>query len=132
MKDTRLLSDEDKAQLEKPIDLGDGSGPKKIEALIGRQKWKKSFQYEVKWFGLPTKYNNMISRETLLENGFGKIVQDFDDAESAREGMGYRELDVASISKHFEDVGLPADIAMNNEIGGLSGGQKVKGWSQSL
>ncbi|RPB16545.1 hypothetical protein P167DRAFT_532096 [Morchella conica CCBAS932] len=126
MKDTRLLSDEDKAQLEKPIDLGDGSGPKKIEALIGRQKWKKSFQYEVKWFGLPTKYNNMISRETLLENGFGKIVQDFDDAESAREGMGYRELDVASISKHFEDVGLPADIAMNNEIGGLSGGQKVK------
>lgn len=127
MKDTRLLTAEDRKMLERPIDLGDGSGGKRIEALVGRQKWKKSFQYEVKWIGLNPKYNNMISRETLVAHGFGKIVQDFDDAESAREGMSYRELDVAGISKHFEDVGLPADIAMNNEIGGLSGGQKVKG-----
>jgi elongation factor 3 len=72
------------------------------------------------------KYNAMISRETLVDKGFSKLVQDFDDAESAREGLGYRELDVSSIEKHFEDVGLDKEIAMNNEIGGLSGGQKVK------
>ena len=47
MKQTRVLTPEDKAQMEKMIDLGDGKGSKKIEALIGRQKYKKSFQYEV-------------------------------------------------------------------------------------
>ncbi|RPA99018.1 hypothetical protein L873DRAFT_1807203 [Choiromyces venosus 120613-1] len=126
MKDTRLLSEADKKQLETPIDLGDGRGPRRIEALVGRQKWKKSFQYETKWANLMPKFNTMISRETLVEKGFSKLVQDFDDAESAREGLGYRELDVASIEKHFEDIGLDKEIAMNNEIGGLSGGQKVK------
>jgi elongation factor 3 len=33
--------------MEKPIDLGDGKGPRRLEALLGRQKWKKTFQYEV-------------------------------------------------------------------------------------
>lgn len=47
MKQTRVLSEEDRTQLEKPIDLGDGSGPRRIENLIGRQKYKKTFQYEV-------------------------------------------------------------------------------------
>jgi elongation factor 3 len=47
LKQTRILTDEDKAQLEKPVDLGDGRGPRRIEALMGRQKYKKSFQYEV-------------------------------------------------------------------------------------
>lgn len=47
LKQTRILTDEDKAQMDKPVDLGDGSGPRHIEALMGRQKWKKSFQYEV-------------------------------------------------------------------------------------
>jgi elongation factor 3 len=65
----------------------------------------------------------MTSRETLVEREFSKLLQDFDDA---REGLCYRELDVASIEKHFEDVGLDKEIAMNHEISGLSGGQKVK------
>lgn len=47
MKQTRILTDDEKAQMEKPVDLGDGRGPRRIEALIGRQKYKKSFQYEV-------------------------------------------------------------------------------------
>lgn len=47
MKQTRVLTDEDRAQLERTIDLGEGSGPRQIEALIGRQKYKKTFQYEV-------------------------------------------------------------------------------------
>lgn len=47
MKQTRILTAEDKAQMDKPIDLGDGKGPRRIEALIGRQKYKKTFQYEV-------------------------------------------------------------------------------------
>ena len=47
LKQTRVLTDEDKAQMEKPVDLGDGRGPRRVEALMGRQKYKKSFQYEV-------------------------------------------------------------------------------------
>lgn len=126
MKQTRILTDEDKAQMEKLIDLGDGKGGRKLEALIGRQKWKKSFQYEVKWVGMLPKYNTMISRETLLDRGFSKLIQEFDDHEASREGLGFRTLEPKVISKHFEDVGLDPEIANHNEISGLSGGQKVK------
>lgn len=126
MKQTRILTDEDKAQMEKLVDLGDGKGGRKLEALIGRQKWKKSFQYEVKWVGMLPKYNTMISRETLLERGFQKLIQEFDDHEASREGLGFRTLEPKVISKHFEDVGLDPEIANHNEISGLSGGQKVK------
>lgn len=126
LKQTRILSDKDKEQMEKKIDLGDGKGERQIEALVGRQKWKKSFQYEVKWrFTLP-KYNSQVSRETLSEWGFDKLLQEFDDHEASREGLGYRELQPKVISKHFEDLGLDPEIANHNEIGSLSGGQKVK------
>ena len=68
----------------------------------------------------------MISRETLTELGFDKLVQEFDDHEASREGLGYHELQPKVISKHFEDLGLDPEIANHNEIGSLSGGQKVK------
>ena len=35
------------AQMDKKIDLTDGKGERQIEALVGRQKYKKTFQYEV-------------------------------------------------------------------------------------
>jgi elongation factor 3 len=126
MKQTRILSDEDKAQMEKMVDLGDGQGAKRVEAIMGRQKWKKSFQYEVKWVGMLPKYNSQISRETMVELGFNKMIQEFDDHEASREGLGFRELSPKVISKHFQDLGLDPDIADHNQISGLSGGQKVK------
>ncbi|KIV94405.1 hypothetical protein PV10_02173 [Exophiala mesophila] len=126
MKATRVLTDEDKAQMEKWIDLGDGKGPRQIENLMGRQKYKKTFQYEVKWKNMLPKFNSQVSRETLLEWGFSKLIQEFDDHEASREGLGYRILEPKVISKHFEDVGLDPEIANHNEISGLSGGQKVK------
>ncbi|KAF2499337.1 hypothetical protein BU16DRAFT_547712 [Lophium mytilinum] len=126
MKQTRVMSADEKAQMETPVDIGDGQGAKKIEALIGRQKYKKSFQYEVKWINMLPKYNTMISRETLLKLGFQKLIQEFDDHEASREGLGFRVLEPKVISKHFEDVGLDPEIANHNEISGLSGGQKVK------
>ncbi|XXH02339.1 hypothetical protein Hte_008712 [Hypoxylon texense] len=126
LKQTRILSDKDKEQMDKPIDLGDGKGTRQLEALVGRQKYKKTFQYEVKWRAWLPKYNSQVSRETLLEWGFDKLVQEFDDHEASREGLGYRELQPTVISKHFEDLGLDPEIANHNEIGSLSGGQKVK------
>jgi elongation factor 3 len=126
LKQTRILTEQDKAQMEKPVDLGDGRGPRRIEAIMGRQKWKKTFQYEIKWVGLLPKHNTMISRETLVELGFFKLVQEFDDHEASREGLGFRVLEPKTISKHFEDIGLDPEIANHNQISGLSGGQKVK------
>jgi elongation factor 3 len=126
MKQTRVLTEADKKQMDTPIDIGDGLGPRKLEALIGRQKYKKSFQYEVKWLNMMPKFNTMISRETLLDRGFSKLIQEFDDHESSREGLGYRVLEPKVISKHFDDLGMDPEIANHNEISGLSGGQKVK------
>lgn len=126
MKQTRVLTDEDRAQMEKMVDLGDGKGGRRVECLMGRQKHKKSFQYEVKWVGLLPKHNTQISRDTLLELGFQKLVQEFDDHEASREGLGYRILEPKVISKHFDDIGLDPEIANHNQISGLSGGQKVK------
>ncbi|KAI5809911.1 mRNA-nucleus export ATPase [Peziza echinospora] len=125
MKESRKLSAEDKEQLERMVDIGDGKA-KKVDMLVGRQKWKKSYQYEVQWQGLLPKYNTMVSRETLLKFGFQKLVQEFDDRDSAREGLGNRELSAPAIREHFEKCGVPGDIAEHNEISGLSGGQKVK------
>ncbi|KAI1091401.1 prion formation protein [Rostrohypoxylon terebratum] len=126
LKQTRILSDKDKEQMEKRINLNDGKGERQVEALVGRQKYKKTFQYEVKWRAWLPKYNSQVSRETLIEWGFDKLVQEFDDHEASREGLGYRELQPTVISKHFEDLGLDPEIANHNEIGSLSGGQKVK------
>ena len=47
MKQTRIMSAADQEQFDKFIDLKDGKSPRQIETLVGRQKYKKTFQYEV-------------------------------------------------------------------------------------
>ncbi|KAI5957224.1 NEW1 [Candida jiufengensis] len=126
LKESRKISDDEKEMMEKEIDIGDGRGKRQVEAIVGRQKLKKSFQYEVKWkFWLP-KYNSWVPREVLSSEGFDKLIQKFDDHEASREGLGYRELTPKVIRKHFEDVGLDGDIADHTPMGSLSGGQLVK------
>lgn len=90
---------------------------------MGRQKLKKSFQYEVKWRGYDHKFNTWVGREDLINKGFSKIVQQFDDLESSREGAGSRDTAAHLVRKHLEDIGLDGDIAQYNEISGLSGGK---------
>ncbi|GAA99754.1 hypothetical protein E5Q_06457 [Mixia osmundae IAM 14324] len=122
---SRKLSAEEKKILETPIKASTGE-ERRVEMIIGRQKLKKSFTYELKWKGLDHRFNNWIPRERLFELGFSKIVQQFDDFEASREGSGSRELTGPAIRKHLEDIGLDGDIAQYNELKGLSGGQKVK------
>jgi len=93
---------------------------------MGRQKLKKTLQYEVKWRGLDHKHNTWVPRDELVEKGFTKLVAQFDDLESSREGAGTRDTSAHLVRKHLEDVGLDGDIAQYNEMNGLSGGQKVK------
>jgi elongation factor 3 len=69
--------------------------------LLGRAKLKKTFQYEVKWKNLLHKHNTWISREKLLDLGFSKMVQQFDDKEASREGLMYRDLTVPAIRQHY-------------------------------
>ncbi|KZT08326.1 uncharacterized protein LAESUDRAFT_723822 [Laetiporus sulphureus 93-53] len=124
-KATRVLTDEDKALLETEF-VGRNGQRRKLELIMGRQKLKKSLQYEIKWRGLDHQFNSWIPREELLQKGFGKLVHQFDDLESSREGAGQRDTSAHIVRKHLEDIGLDGDIAQYNEISGLSGGQKIK------
>ncbi|KAI0280990.1 P-loop containing nucleoside triphosphate hydrolase protein [Russula aff. rugulosa BPL654] len=124
-KATRVLTDEDKALLDKDF-VGKNGQRRKLELIMGRQKLKKSFRYEIKWRGLDHKFNTWIPREELLEKGFQKLVSQFDDLEASREGAGQRDTSANVVRKHLEDIGLDGDIAQYNEIAGLSGGQKIK------
>ena len=99
---------------------------RKVEFIVGRSKLKKSFQYEIKWVGLEHRHNTWIPRERLLELGFSKMVQKFDDFDASREGAGSRELSQRAIRQELEAVGLNGEIAENNAMAGYSGGQKVK------
>lgn len=125
MKKTRATSKEEAELMARPFAY-DGKEPRVIESVIGRQKLKKSYQYEVKWKGFVAKYNSWIPKDTLIEWGFAKALQRFDDHEASREGLGYRDLSPPVIRKHFEDVGLDGDIADHTPLGSLSGGQLVK------
>ncbi|PIL36202.1 ATP-binding cassette transporter [Ganoderma sinense ZZ0214-1] len=124
-KATRVITDEEKALLETDF-VGKNGQRRKLELIMGRQKLKKSFQYEVKWRGLDHKFNTWIPRDDLFQKGFARLVQRFDDLEASREGAGQRDTAAHIVRKHLEDIGLDGDIAQYNEIAGLSGGQKIK------
>jgi hypothetical protein len=53
-KATRVLTDEDKEMMDRPIE-GKNGELRKIEHILGRSKLKKGFQYEVKFKGLDHK-----------------------------------------------------------------------------
>lgn len=124
-KATRKLTAEEAEQMKTPIVSTTGE-KRMVEFIVGRSKLKKSYQYEIKWVGLEHRYNTWIPRERLLELGFSKLVQKFDDFDSSREGAGSRELSQKAIRAELEAVGLNGEIAENNAMGGYSGGQKVK------
>ncbi|WWD02682.1 hypothetical protein V865_000723 [Kwoniella europaea PYCC6329] len=124
-KATRVFTAEDLEMMEKPIEGKDGS-LRKIEMILGRSKLKKTFQYEVKFKGMTHKYNAWLPRDLLIEKGFQKLVGQFDDMESSREGAGQRDTAASAVREVLEAVGLDGDIAQYNEMSGLSGGQKVK------
>lgn len=122
---TRVLTPGEQALLDKDW-VGKNGTKRKMELIMGRQKLKKSFQYEIKWRGLDHRFNTWVPREDLIAKGFTKLVQQFDDLEASREGAGQRETSLHVVRKHLEEIGLDGDIAQYNEISGLSGGQKIK------
>ncbi|KAF8316495.1 phosphate import ATP-binding protein pstB [Cantharellus anzutake] len=103
-KSTRVLTEEERASLE--------------QDFVGRNGEKRKIEV-VQIFFLSGRFNTWLPREDLLEKGFAKVVAQFDDIEASREGAASRETSASA-------VGLDGNIAMYNEMGGLSGGQKVK------
>lgn len=127
LKESRqITSESERKMMEETIDVGDGRGPRQIEGLLGRQKYKRSFQYEVKWVNWQPKCNSWVPREVLIEHGFEPLVQKFDDHEASREGLGYRQLTPTAIRAHFAEIGLDSEIVDHTPLGSLSGGQLVK------
>lgn len=123
-KASRQMTDEDKAQMAKIVTI---DGEKyQIEYLAGRRKYKKSFEYEVKFINKPLEANLWVTKDKLETWGFEKIIQQFDDKLAALEGAYQRPLTFANVEKHLGDVGLAAEFASHSRIRGLSGGQKVK------
>ena len=123
-KASRQMTDEDRKQMEKIV-LIEGE-KRQIEALMGRRKAKRSFEYEIKFVNKPHEENEWLSREKLEDWGFDKILQAFDDKEAAKEGAYARPLTSINVQKHLQDVGLEPEFSTHSRIRGLSGGQKVK------
>lgn len=83
MKQSRKMTKEEEEQMNKEIVATTGER-RKIDAIVGRAKLKKSFQYEVRFVGLSEKDNAWIPREKLVELGFQKLIQAFDDRIAGR------------------------------------------------
>jgi len=138
LKQSRILTAEDRAQMETAVDLGDGKGPRYIEALPRSAKVEEEFQYEVvrllvaltdsivqKMEAHDTKIQTPKSAGNAAGTWLYEIGPGVDDT-NHRERPRYRILEPKSSLAFVDDCGLDADIANHNQISGLSGGQKVK------
>ncbi|EGF79103.1 hypothetical protein BATDEDRAFT_35572 [Batrachochytrium dendrobatidis JAM81] len=123
-KASRQMTEEDQKQMLKVVVIE--AEKYQIEAIMGRRKAKRSYEYELKFINKPHDDNQWVSREKLEDWGFEKIIQAFDDKEAAKEGAYSRPLTAANVEKHLKDVGLDPEFASHSRMRGLSGGQKVK------
>lgn len=121
---TRQETAEDKAAREK-VHLVDGL-KLKVEKLLGRRKLKRDYEYEVQWMGTGPDKNTWLDRDSLVEMGLEKLVNELDAKEAARAGLMLRPLTKANVEKHLGLLGLEAEFATHSHMRGLSGGQKVK------
>jgi elongation factor 3 len=125
----KKVTAEEEANMQKvhTIRNEDGTVEKKIvEALRGRRKSKRTYEYEVKWLNKGDDHNTWIERDKLEEMGWGKMVQRLDQQEALRLGLAQRPLTTKFVEQQLGDMGLEAEFATHSRIRGLSGGQKVK------
>ncbi|RLN36843.1 hypothetical protein BBJ28_00004595 [Nothophytophthora sp. Chile5] len=123
-KETRKLSKEEKEHYKKPVNW---EGEKRVlEEITSRRKFKKSFEYEIKWEKLPVDDNSWVPREKLERWGWDKLLQIADDREAARANLQARPPTAIAVQKHLDCFGLGAEFGTHSRMRGLSGGQKVK------
>lgn len=123
-KETRKLSPEDKAKFKLPVNW---EGEKRVlEEIVSRRKFKKSFEYELKWDKCPVDENSWVPREKMEKWGWDKLLQIADDREAARANLQARPVTALAVQKHLDNFGLGAEFGTHSRMRGLSGGQKVK------
>eukprot|EP01134_Creolimax_fragrantissima_P004348 CFRG4348T1 len=130
---TLIATDEEKAQMAKPMNIeyetADGKLVKEkrvfSEFTEGRREGKKGDkEYEVRWVNIQEP--SYVSERKLEEAGFGKLLKIVDEAIAMRAGSYLRPLTMAMVEKHLEDVGLEREFGSHTRLAALSGGQKVK------
>ncbi|KAJ0404196.1 hypothetical protein P43SY_002039 [Pythium insidiosum] len=123
-KETRKLSPEEKENMKKPVNW---EGEKRVlEEIVSRRKFKKSYEYEIKWEKLPVDENSWVPREKMEKWGWEKLLQIADDREAARANLQARPVTAIAVQKHLDNFGLGAEFGTHSRMRGLSGGQKVK------
>ncbi|KAI8468023.1 MAG: elongation factor EF-3 [Monoraphidium minutum] len=123
----RALEEEDKKRMAEATWNFDNQ-VRRFHEIVGRRKKKKDYEYEVQWQGLPSiKFNRWIPRAELVEKGFSKKINEFDQKRAAAAlGGDVRPLNRANVEKFLSDFGLEPEFSCHSNIRGLSGGQKVK------
>lgn len=109
------------AEWERILQLARENKTPVAEKIVGRIEGKRDLEYEVKWRDIEE--TQFLTRGELIQMGYQKWVLCFD--EKVSQGNN-RKLTTAEISKHFEEFGLEENFTVHNNMGGLSGGQKVK------
>ena len=128
-KDANQVTDEEKAKMEKALEIETKDGlieKRVVEEIVGRKKLKNGYDYEIKWVGCNEDKNEYVEREKLIAWGFTKMVQRFDEREALRLGTAGKALTAKNVEEALGNMGLEAEFATHNRVRGLSGGQKVK------
>jgi len=127
--ENKMLTAEEKERMQaaQKIQTADGTIEQRVvEEILNRRKSKNAYEYEIKWVGMGTDKNSFLERDQLVEMGFEKMVNRFDEREALRLGTSGKALTAKEVEKALGNMGLEAEFATHNRIKGLSGGQKVK------
>ena len=118
-------SDRQAGDIEKMYEVKIVDGVKKyLDRIEGKRKFKRTYEYEVLWKN--EEKSSWMSRETLENLGFQKLLNDIDAKDAASNGLLGRPLTAKNIEEHMTDLGLDPEFTTHSRIRGLSGGQKVK------
>jgi len=137
VKDTMVVTDEERAMMDKPIEISvknEETGKvtkfkRVIQRLTGerRENKQKQLEYSVKWTGIDETENlQWVAAKTLEKQMWGKHMKKVDMKINMMKGVYNRPLTQANVEKHLEDVGLDREFGSHYRISSLSGGQKVK------
>ena len=133
-RNSNLITKEDEIIIKKPIKLmiEDNNSGKLVEKklvvdrIVSRRKKKSSYEYEMKWEGLPDTSNTFLPREKLEELGLHKLINLCDEQENSKMANSNKPCTKRYVIEQLGELGLEQEYAGHVQIGNLSGGQKVK------
>jgi len=133
-KATRTISSEERMVMKQEHSFENGKEIRVIDSLKGRQPWKRSFEYGVKWLikregnrWVPMPEIEWVSRPKLVEWGWEKTMNKMDDEEQAQSlNIQRRALSMGAVEEHCGEMGLEPEFCSHTRMDALSTSQKVK------